>query len=131
MNTKTSESKQQLKRVGGIDPAALAAASLASAISTIAQPGPYTLVSLMVGATILILVLAYDVEPKRSSFQSLAYSAVVSLTAVLAIGYPLELFYSTLSGNQSESAVPQVASFILWLIFSLFFYWRDKPARPL
>lgn len=85
-------------RVGGIDPAALAAATLAAAISTIAPAGPYGPVGVMIGATILVLILAYDVDPNRTPWQSLAFAAVCALILLLTLGYPLEIASATDKG---------------------------------
>jgi len=41
---------------GGIDPAALAVASLAAAVSVIAPSGPYGPASMMIGLTILVAI---------------------------------------------------------------------------
>lgn len=151
MNTRSTVSKELLKRRGGIDPAALAAASLASAVSTIVQPGPYTPVTLIVGLTILFVVMAYDIEAYRSTFQSMAYSAVLSMTSILASGYPLELYFHSSTpvtidpvtsaanclqcvppaapNSPSESAVPALVSLAGWAIFAVIFYGLDRPAR--
>ena len=72
-----------------IDPAALAAA-----ISVIAPAGPYGPESMVIGAAILLLIFGYDVNPRRSSYQSWAFAAVVALIGTLALGYPLECFFS-------------------------------------
>jgi hypothetical protein len=129
MNTRTVESKEQQKRRGGIDPAALAAASLASAISTIAQPGPYTPVTAVLGLTILFVVLAYDIDPHRTRFQSLAYSCVAALTTTLAAGYPMELYFAASLSDRTSSAVPQLWTVFAWIAFAFIYYAVDKRAR--
>jgi hypothetical protein len=82
-------------RVGGIDPAALAAATLAAAISAIAPAGPYGPIGMMIGATVLVLILAYDVDPNRNWAQSLAFGAVCGLILLLTFGFPLEIASAT------------------------------------
>jgi hypothetical protein len=72
---------------GGIDPAALAVASLAAAVSIIAPPGPYGPASMMIGATILVVIFAYDVAPRRTLSQSIAFGGVCALISSLALGY--------------------------------------------
>ncbi|MBL8355472.1 MAG: hypothetical protein JNM01_11635 [Delftia acidovorans] len=121
--------KAQVERRGGIDPAALAAASLASAVSTLAQSGPYTLVTSVLGITILLLVLAYDIDPHRSRSQSVAYSCVSGLTTLLAVGYPLELACAWLYLPGSGSTLPQWMHFVVWVVFSLAYFLYDKRAR--
>src|SRR5688572_7865520 len=70
---------------GGIDPAALAVASLAAAVSVIAPPGPYGPASMMIGATILVVIFAYDVAPRRTLSQSIAFGGVCALMSLLAL----------------------------------------------
>ena len=82
---------------GGIDPAALAVASLAAAVSVMAPPGPYAPGSILIGATILLFIFAYDKEPDRNPFQRLAFSAVCALITILMFGYPLELLATGLA----------------------------------
>lgn len=125
MNTKTALDKAQLKRHGGIDPAALAAASLASAVATLAQSGPYTPVTTILGITILFLVLAYDIDPHRTMFQSAAYSCVAGLTTLLAAGFPLEWGFTQFQRQE----LPQWAHCIVWATFSSIYFWIDKRAR--
>ena len=129
MNIRSAESKELLKRRGGIDPAALAAASLASAVSTIGQPGPYTSVTAIVGVTILFVVLAYDIEAYRSMFQSIAYSSVAGLSSILACGYLLELYYRRPDIDAAASAVPAESSLVGWAVVSVIYFSFDRPAR--
>lgn len=119
----------QVERRGGIDPAALAAASLASAVSTFAQSGPYTLLSSVLGVSILMLVRSYDIDPHRNWFQSVAYSCVSGLTTLLAVGYLLELLFAWSAPHVGTSEVPQWVHFLLWVFFSLGYLWHDKRAR--
>lgn len=129
LKTTTVPAKEQVERRGGIDPAALAAASLASAVSTLAQSGPYTLVTSVLGITILLLVLAYDIDPHRNWFQSVAYSCVSGLTTLLAVGYLLELIFVWWAPQEGTSAVPQWVHGVLWVLLSLAYFWHDKRAR--
>ena len=128
-------------RSGGIDPAALAAASLAVAISAIAPPGPYGPGSTMIGATILFLIFAYDEDPHRSWQQSVAFGAVCALISLLVIGYPLEymwatdkvkrldaLFYEPKKDNP-YSEIPPVLILVSWLVMTGVYAWTDRR-RP-
>jgi len=112
---------------GGIDPAALAIASLAAAVSVIAPPGPYGPRCLIIGVTIICVVLGYDVEPSRKWPQSLAFSAACSLILLLALGYPMELCFAALKATRlhtsfaaalpedaKHSGVPSLFIFYLW-----------------
>lgn len=125
------ESKEIKKRRGGIDPAALAAASLAAAVAVIAPPGPYGPGSIPIGITILLLITSYDIDPYRSRGQSLAYAAVVALVAILALGFPLECIFSSdpvarltvLMKERKEeipySEVPPLVSIGAWLFITV------------
>ncbi|MDE1546914.1 hypothetical protein PTW32_15970 [Dechloromonas agitata] len=128
MDDRTQQTLNQLGKRGGIDPAALAAATLASAVSTIAQSGPYTPISSVVAISILCVILAYDVDASRTSAQSFAYSAVLALTATLGLGYPLELIFGP-SVDLNTSSVPQLASVTVWGLAVLGFLGMDRKAR--
>lgn len=118
-------------RVGGIDPAALAAATVAAAISTIAPAGPYGPVGMMIGATICVLILAYDVDPHRTLFQSLAFGGVCGLILLLTFGFPLEILASKTptarfnvlfherESDISFSEVPPYVAMLFWLLASV------------
>jgi hypothetical protein len=53
------------KRIGGIDPAALAAATLSAAITVFSPPGPYSPGGMLVGITVLAVIIGFDHEPSR------------------------------------------------------------------
>ena len=86
------------KRIGGIDPAALAAATLSAAITVFAPPGPYSPGGMLVGITVLAVILGFDHEPSRDQGESFAYSAVFALVAWLAIAYPIEVVCAGIYG---------------------------------
>ena len=127
-------------RKGGIDPAALAVASLASAISVVAQPGPYGPASTMIGVTILAVIFGYDAEPDRSWRASIGFSAACALISLLALGYPLEYIFASdkpkrlhvllreipenLELNHSE--VRPVAILGLWLVLGVLCWIVDR-----
>jgi hypothetical protein len=125
-------------RVGGIDPAALSAATLAAAISAIAPAGPYGPVAMMIGATVLILILAYDVDPHRTQPQSMAFGAVFGLIFLLTIGFPLEIafsvnpserfsaIFSEIKNDHAYSEVPPYVAFLVWLSSGLFVLFIDR-----
>jgi hypothetical protein len=79
---------------GGIDPAALAAATLAGALSLMGPEGPYKPPSMVMGGTLLTLLYGYDFEPDRGKRQSVAFSAVSGLCWMLFLGFPLEYSFS-------------------------------------
>jgi hypothetical protein len=128
----------QSDRHGGIDPAALAAASLAAALGALAPPGPYAPTSVVIGATILCLIFSYDIDPHRSKAQSFAFGAVVGLIAMLVLGFPFECVFaadpaSRLSvllrerpNDLPHSEVPPIATLLGWLSVSILVYWNDR-----
>jgi hypothetical protein len=128
------------KRRGGIDPAALAAASVAAVITTITPPGPYSSLSTVIGVTILFLIFAYDVDPDRSVGQSLAFGAVVGMVGALTLGFPLEwiffddpkhpriaAFRHDLPQGQDidYSNVPPYLIVIIWFVLAMIVFARD------
>jgi hypothetical protein len=133
---KTEESKS-----GGIDPAALAAASLAAAVSVLASAGPYAPGSMFIGVTILSLIITYDVDPHRSAGQSFAFSAVAGMITALMLGYPLECVFAKDScarlcvllhekpKDLPYSEVPPIATIILWGGATGLFYLMDGKNR--
>jgi len=132
------ESSNLKKRRGGIDPAALAAASLAAAVSVIAPPGPYGPPSIAIGATILLLITSYDIDPHRSATQSLAYAAVIGLTVMLMLGFPLECVFASPENNRLDrlfaekagdighSEVPPYVTLLGWLGVTVVMFFRDR-----
>lgn len=58
--------------------------------------------------TILALVLAYDVDPVRTWWQSLAFAMVVALVAQPATGFLVEAFFSKTSGLRLSVVYQQV-----------------------
>ena len=87
------------QRLGGIDPAALAAATLSAVLSITLQDGAYTPLSFVVGITVGILIFAYDVDPYRTKMQSLAFAGVIGLISSLSIGFLIELAAACLFNN--------------------------------
>jgi hypothetical protein len=121
--------EEHQKRRGGIDPAALAAASLASAVSTIAQPGPYTPITTVVAITLVLLIVSYDIEAYRTTLQSLAYSAVLGLTSTLGFGWLFECYFGVCLSDATASAVPQWLCVSSWAAITLLVYILDGSAR--
>jgi len=104
---------------GGIDPAALAAATLAGAISLMGPAGPYEPPSMVMGGTLLALLYGYDVHPYRRAPQSLAFSAVSGLCWMLFLGFPLEYFFSGRNLDSKVDHIPAYVPIVVWLLFGL------------
>lgn len=132
---------------GGIDPAALAVASLAAAISAIAPPGPYGPGSIMIGLTILAVIFGYDKSPARDWRETLAFSAACALISLLALGYPLEYVFTSdrakrygilfheIHGDIDYSEVPPWCVISVWLAMTLLYVlldrWRVRRSKRL
>lgn len=129
---------------GGIDPAALAAASLAAAVSVMAPEGPYKPMGMVIGFTIAVLIFAYDIDPNRTRVQSAAFAMVVSLVLCLVYGYIAEEIYSSSTPKSEASStnkatdgpksmVPDSVMVLCWVgcSFALWFVdrWRVE-SRP-
>lgn len=112
---------------GGIDPAALAAASLAAAVSVLAPEGPYKPLGAVIGLTIAMLIFAYDIEPVRTGWQSLAFSMVVSLVLCLVFGYVVECIQAWIFvPTSSQTQVPDLSVALFWFCFSYVLWAVDR-----
>src|SRR3954462_6737704 len=132
---------------GGIDPAALAGAALAGALTVFTPPGPWAPGSMIVGLTLLGFIWGYDVDPHREPRQSFAFAAVVGLISTLVIGYPLEVLFSPTSFDtfktllhetreqQHYSDVPPWVVLTLWALITFIAFLFDKQrstkAKPI
>jgi hypothetical protein len=82
----------------GIDPAALAAATLGAAITVIGPPGPYNAGGSLMGGALLLVIIGFDIEPLRSRKEVMAFSAAFALIAWLVVAFPVEVVCSGLFG---------------------------------
>lgn len=108
------------------DPAALAAAVLAGALSVFLAPGPYGYFSLIIGFTLLALLIGYEWTKIRNVGQSIAYATVLSLCSMLVLGVLAEFYlgHGSLEGvknanGAAESRVDDWTLFIIWLLGSV------------
>lgn len=104
----------------GIDPAALAIASLAAAVSVVAPPGPYGPSSLIIGGTILSVIIAFDKNPKRRGVDKFAFSAVCALISLLMLGYPMECLFAAVFPTDKSN---------LWIRLSVLFKEREDEIK--
>ena len=109
-----------------IDSVALLAAVLAGALAFTRIPGQFVWFASVAGATILLVLLAYDREGYRSIFQTIAFSAVCGFAAMLASARVLQLLADRgevhLSGDQWVTTwLP-----IIWLFATAVFCGIDR-----
>jgi hypothetical protein len=108
------------------DPAALAGAAVAAAISVHLSPGPYNFVSLAIGATLLSIIFAYENGRRRTFAQSAALATVSGLVALLPVGLSIELWlgHGNLDGalnefrNARESRVDSWMLLVAWAVIT-------------
>lgn len=75
---------------GGIDPAALVVASVALLGTTMLGSGSFTVLSSILGLTIMVVVYGYDENPKRTFPQQAAFAMVIGFAATVVLGAPAE-----------------------------------------
>ncbi len=68
------------------DAAALAVATAAGAISVFIAPGPYDLMSVIIGTTLIVIIWAYEFSRRRTIMQSLALSMSTAFISLLVLG---------------------------------------------
>jgi hypothetical protein len=111
------------------DAAALAVAALAGALAVFSDPGPYDTMSAVTGITVLIIIVAYEHDRRRTPWQSAALAATFAFVSLLVVGFFWELLKGgfTLAGecyppggdctpNERESAVPPLGLAGLWIL---------------
>lgn len=116
---------------GGIDPAALAGATLAGAVSIFGPEGPYKPPSIIIGVILIAILTAYDIEPFRDSLQSIAFSAVFGLAIILSLGAILEVFFGWCypdhkKENPTISVIPDLVIFLVWGVGTISTFYIDR-----
>jgi len=131
MSTPGTELGLRTRQKGEIDPAALAVAALAAAVSVIAGLGTYTPRCSMIGVTILLVIFGYDFDPHRTWQESLAFSAVCALVSLLALGYPSEWAFATNRTPRLHALLADPEHVLgLWLVLLwVFFAWDLRRCR--
>ena len=110
----------------GIDPAALAAAAFAGAISVFVPKGPYDWPSTIVGLTLIFILIGYDVEPRTRVVERIAFGAVLGLCSILASGILLERLFAWRNAPPDDSNVPTSVVFLIWLALTIFYTILDE-----
>jgi hypothetical protein len=73
-----------------IDPAALAGAALAATITLFVAPGPFVPLTAIIGTTLLLILLSYELRRPRTFFQCYAFGSVCAFCGLLAVGFGIE-----------------------------------------
>lgn len=112
-----------------IDSAALAGAILAGALAVFIEPGPFDVLNVVIGITLLTILYAYELNRPRTDAQSVAFGAVCAFCILLVVGFlaelwlPLSSFPIAVSGKgEPESRVPDWFLAAAWLIFTVLFF---------
>lgn len=104
------------------DVPALSAASVAGAISMFTANGPYVLLNMMTGATLMLLIFAYVARNARDGIESIAFAFVASFIALPIAGWAFER--NPIAAD--DSSVSQLALLSVWLIMALAFLLADR-----
>ncbi len=91
MSSDAPETHQGVRGGQHFDAAALGAAALAGALAVLLPKGPFDWMSATVGLTLLSLIVAYEMDRRRTRLQSLALATVAGLVMLLVLGLILEL----------------------------------------
>jgi hypothetical protein len=67
--------------------------------------GPFDALNFIIGVTLTILILAYEINNKRTLAQSVALGAVLGLCSLLYLGYLTERFVFHTPSNADDSKV--------------------------
>ncbi len=120
------EQGEEQKHREPFDPAALAGAAVAAAIAVTISPGPYDVLSVVIGATLLAIIGAYEQGRRRNLSQSAAMGTVIGLVAILPAGYLLELLFPRFT------SAPRSLSWSLagvWLVIALVVVRYDRSRQ--
>jgi hypothetical protein len=109
-----------------VDAAALAGAALAGALAVFLQEGPFDWLNGVVGATLLAIVVGYELDRPRTASQSVAIGAVFAFCSLLIVGLVWELVLGEGSldgtpapkGDKMVSRVPTGGLALVWLILA-------------
>ncbi|WP_138444131.1 hypothetical protein [Sinomonas susongensis] len=123
-----------------VDPGALTTAIVAAGAAFFAQPGDWTFLSVVLGVSFLLVLLAYH-RPRESAptvqavFVRAAFAATVALSLCIAAGAPLQLAAETTgipgSNHEAADAATEWVSWA-WVPTMLLVFWLEpRIARVL
>ncbi len=121
-----------------IDPAALAAATLAAGLSLMLSEGPWDPWSMAIGTTLLLLLFSYDQSPVRTWWQTAAFASVAAICLTIFFAFPLEWALERCSCSPPEKDGSRVTGYHLvpiWffsgIVVAILDWFRvDRPPAP-
>lgn len=119
MRRNTSRQRQLHHQSNPFDSAALAGTIIAGVLATSTQEGPWELSDGAIGLTLLIVLMAYELERPRRGLQNVAFGMVCSLSAVMIVGFVTELWLSGFNSQywiELERANPPTSRVSPWYI---------------
>ena len=102
-----------------MDSAALAGTIIAGVLATSVQEGPWMQSNGAIGLTLLIVIMAYELERPRRGLQNLAFGMVCSLSAIMIVGFVTEFWLSGFNSQYwvvLERVDPQTTRVSPWYI---------------
>jgi hypothetical protein len=117
-----------------IDSAALAASAIAAVLAVSLVKGPYYEGNFIVGVTLTVLILAYEISNQRTFAQTVALGAVLGLCSLLYLGYLTDRFVFHTSPDADDSNVSPMLEVYFWFVVTIIFsvldvLWFQRRAR--
>jgi hypothetical protein len=91
MATEKSTPTDDVTKYQSIDSAALAAAATAAVITLLVDPGPFVPMSIIIGLTLLLFLLGYELRRMRNLWQCFAFGAACAFCGLLVVGFGIEI----------------------------------------
>jgi hypothetical protein len=107
----------EILKLQTIDSAALAAATLAGALSVFSAPGPYVPLNGAVGLTLLTILFTYELRRPRSNSQNIAFGTVCALCSLLVVGFIAEFRAAKWNWEYWKELKKDTSHVNYWLMF--------------
>lgn len=121
-----------------IDPAALAAATLAAAVAVMAEDGAYDIWSMMIATTLGLLLYAHHDFGGSSPKKSAAFVGVAAFILTIFVAYPREMLAArnglegtVLANGERDSAIPDLwllGAWVFWAAAVAVLEWKARPS---
>ena len=121
-------------REESIDSAALAGATIAAVLAVVIPKGPFDVMSIPIGLTLVMIILAYEGRrPRRRVARRLAFAASTGFSLVLVIGPMIELWLHhgdirlfLEGGQESEGLVKPWMNAAAWFALGSSVFFLDR-----